>query len=277
MAALLINKVTTRLSKLKGFTLFTIIILGLISCAEQQPIPVVDIGQASFTAKTYTVQAGDTLYSIAFRFSLDAKTLASINDIRSPYTIYPNQILNLKSGQAVAKNGSKASVERVRNSLQNSSSNSSSRNSKVTNTKASNVSGKPTTKSQTMRPSPNEKGWLWPVKGKVIEKFSATKKLNKGIDIAAPLGTPVVSSRSGSVVYAGNRLKGYGNLIIVKHNNDYLSAYAHNKSLLVKEGDWVKQGQKIATLGDSSANQPKLHFEIRKRGKPLNPLSYLGK
>jgi lipoprotein NlpD len=115
------------------------------------------------------------------------------------------------------------------------------------------------------------------VNGQVIAKFSKTKKLNKGIDIAAPIGTAIKSSRSGSVVYAGSRLKGYGNLIIVKHDKGFLSAYAHNQSILVKEGDWVKQGQKIATLGSTASNRPKLHFEIRQSGKPVNPLKYLAR
>ena len=122
-----------------------------------------------------------------------------------------------------------------------------------------------------------DKGWLWPVSGKVVKQYSLQNKLSKGIDIAARTGTAIKSSRSGKIVYAGSALKGYGNLIIVRHDDVYLSAYAHNRVLLVKEGTIVKQGQKIAELGSSGTQSPKLHFEIRKKGKPINPLRLLPK
>ena len=113
----------------------------------------------------------------------------------------------------------------------------------------------------------------WPAKGKVVEEFSEGK--NKGIDIAGKLGDPVQAAADGKVVYAGNSLRGYGNLIIVKHDNTYLTAYAYNRSLLLKEGDSVRKGQKIAEMGDTDANAVKLHFELRVNGKPVNPLPYL--
>lgn len=112
----------------------------------------------------------------------------------------------------------------------------------------------------------------WPAKGKVTGEFSET---NKGIDIAGKVGEPVLAASDGKVVYAGNSLRGYGNLVIVKHDNTYLTAYAHNSKLLVKEGDSVRKGQKIAEMGDTDATSAKLHFELRVNGKPVNPTPYL--
>ena len=112
----------------------------------------------------------------------------------------------------------------------------------------------------------------WPAKGKVTGEFSET---NKGIDIAGKVGEPVLAASDGKVVYAGNSLRGYGNLVIVKHDNTYLTAYAHNSKLLVKEGDTVRKGQKIAEMGDTDTTAAKLHFELRVNGKPVNPTPYL--
>jgi lipoprotein NlpD len=112
----------------------------------------------------------------------------------------------------------------------------------------------------------------WPAKGKVTGEFNET---NKGIDIAGKVGEPVLAAADGKVVYAGNSLRGYGNLVIVKHDNTYLTAYAHNSKLLVKEGDSVRKGQKIAEMGDTDTNSPKLHFELRVNGRPVNPTPYL--
>ena len=112
----------------------------------------------------------------------------------------------------------------------------------------------------------------WPAKGKVSAEFSET---NKGIDIAGKVGEPVLAASDGKVVYAGNSLRGYGNLVIVKHDNTYLTAYAHNSKLLVKEGDAVRKGQKIAEMGDTDTTSAKLHFELRVNGKPVNPTPYL--
>jgi lipoprotein NlpD len=111
-----------------------------------------------------------------------------------------------------------------------------------------------------------------PAKGKITQEFNET---NKGIDIAGKVGEPVLAASEGKVVYAGNSLRGYGNLVIIKHDNTYLTAYAHNSKLLVKEGDAVRKGQKIAEMGDTDATSPKLHFELRVNGKPVNPTPYL--
>jgi lipoprotein NlpD len=117
-------------------------------------------------------------------------------------------------------------------------------------------------------------GWIWPATGKIVAGFSESANL-KGIDIAGKSGQPVVASAAGKVVYAGTGLRGYGKLIIVKHNNTFLSAYAHNKEIAVKEGQQVAKGQKIAEMGDTDADQVKLHFEIRRLGKPVDPAKFL--
>ncbi|MDA9557461.1 peptidoglycan DD-metalloendopeptidase family protein [Vibrio sp.] len=119
------------------------------------------------------------------------------------------------------------------------------------------------------------KRWLWPAKGRVIETFSSGNQGNKGIDIAGQRGQAVLATAAGVVVYSGNALRGYGNLVIVKHNDDYISAYAHNDTLLVKEGQNIASGQKIATMGNSGTSSTRLHFEIRYQGKSVNPMRYL--
>jgi lipoprotein NlpD len=116
--------------------------------------------------------------------------------------------------------------------------------------------------------------WVWPAKGRIVTGFSEAASL-KGIDIAGTAGQPVTASADGKIVYAGTGLRGYGKLIIIKHSSTYLSAYAHNRDILVKEGQQVAKGQKIAEMGNSDADQVKLHFEIRRHGKPVDPLRYL--
>jgi lipoprotein NlpD len=119
--------------------------------------------------------------------------------------------------------------------------------------------------------------WQWPVKGKLVELFSNSAQGNKGIDITNSRGSKIKSAAKGKVVYAGNALRGYGKLVIIKHNDDYLSAYAHNERILVKEQQQINGGDVIATMGDTDANKVMLHFEIRFRGKSVNPLKYLPK
>jgi lipoprotein NlpD len=119
--------------------------------------------------------------------------------------------------------------------------------------------------------------WHWPTQGRIVEGFSVAEQGNKGIDIAGQKGQPVYAASGGKVVYAGSALRGYGKLIILKHDDDYLSAYAHNDELRVKEGDSVKGGAVIANMGSTDAPDVRLHFEIRYRGKSINPMSYLPK
>lgn len=129
------------------------------------------------------------------------------------------------------------------------------------------------------QPGPRDSVWLWPASGPVIKMFDAVtndgETPNKGIDISGNPGDPVIAAAGGKVVYAGSGLRGFGKLVIISHADDYLTAYAHNQALLVKEGDEVSRGQRIAELGSTDADQPKLHFEIRRQGRPLDPMQYL--
>ena len=118
-------------------------------------------------------------------------------------------------------------------------------------------------------------GWAWPASGAIIGRFSSNGSLNKGIDIAGELGQPVLAASGGSVVYAGSGLRGYGELVIIKHSDTYVSAYGHNRRLLVREGQQVKVGQQIAEMGSTGTDRVKLHFEIRRQGKPVDPMQYL--
>ncbi|MDJ0956059.1 MAG: peptidoglycan DD-metalloendopeptidase family protein [Arenicellales bacterium] len=140
----------------------------------------------------------------------------------------------------------------------------------------SSKSSKSTFKSTTPAQISSKSGWIWPVKGPILKRFSA-KAGNKGIDIGGESGRGIRAAADGKVVYAGSGLRGYGKLIIVKHDEVYLSAYAHNSKLLVADGSAVVRGQQIALMGDTGTDRVKLHFEIRQRGKPVNPLKYLPK
>jgi lipoprotein NlpD len=135
-------------------------------------------------------------------------------------------------------------------------------------------SAKPAAAGPTVGSEDDRLDWMWPAKGKVVGTFSDNANL-KGIDISGSAGAPVVASAAGRIVYAGNGLRGYGKLVIIKHNETYLTAYAHNSEIAVKEGDQVARGQKIAEMGNSDADQVILHFEIRRQGKPMDPLKYL--
>lgn len=194
------------------------------------------------------VQKGDTLYSLAKRHHMTTNQLAGSNELRPPYSILPGQKLYLRKPPVVLATKSKSRSKSA---------------PKLPNTADSFSNQHRTVK------------WLWPVKGKIVNRFNSKKNDAKGIDIAGNIGTDVKAAASGKVVYSGNGLISYGNLLIIKHSQSYLSAYAHNRKLLVKEGTVVKAGQKIAELGKSGTEKPKLHFEIRKNGKPVDPLRYL--
>jgi len=220
-----------------------------------------------------TVQKNETLYAIARREGYSHHQLARWNHLRSPYSIKPGQKLRL-SPPASSLGGT----------------HSSTAPSKTT------VSTKPVVKPVTRplklppikatplvavtRPTKalpvKVERWHWPVKGRVIQTYKANDTARKGIGIAGKLGQSVKAAAAGTVVYSGNGLINYGNLIIIKHSHSFLSAYAYNQSLLVKEGDSVKRGQTIAKMGKLEA-KVQLHFEIRRNGKPVNPLYYLPK
>ena len=214
---------------------------------------------------THTVQRGETLYSIAWRYGADYKELAGANSIYYPYTIYPGQQINI--GRRVASTPA-ATPPRT---LPTKTLTPPAKQDRPVVTKP--VRALPVTPPSA--PSADDPSWIWPTNGQVIAKFSSNQPVNKGIDIAGSMGEPVLAAAAGTVVYAGNGLLGYGNLVIVKHNDRFLSAYAHNSKLLVQENQEVKVSQPIAEIGSSGTDKTKLHFEIRLDGKPVDPLTYL--
>jgi lipoprotein NlpD len=198
-----------------------------------------------YGSRRITVRQGDTLYSLAKKHYMPAWKLAMINGIKEPYVLHPGQTLSLKTPVVVSD---------------------SSRNATVQTT--------PVKASQDYT-SLAHVAWRWPVRGRIIGKFNSRKNDAKGINIAGNSGVFIRAAAPGKVVYSGNSLINYGHLVIIKHSRDYLSAYANNRKLLVSEGEMVKAGQKIAELGGAETGSPHLHFEIRKKGKPVDPLRYL--
>ncbi|MFN2361820.1 MAG: peptidoglycan DD-metalloendopeptidase family protein [Marinobacter sp.] len=226
----------------------------------------------------HVVKQGETLYSIAWRYGRDYRELGNANDIKPPYSIKAGQVLRLDVRGTVTSSGdNKSSSKPEVSSSPKPSAPSASRQ------QAPESEPKPTVSKEPDKESPL-KGqtqtvasidWRWPHVGTVIAGYSTSGKVNKGIDIAGKEGDSVKAAASGNVVYAGSGLLGYGNLIIVNHNEHYLSAYAHNRKILVREGEDVKAGQVIAELGNSGTDRPRLHFEIRKNGNPVDPAHYL--
>jgi len=208
------------------------------------------------TPANYRIKKGDTLYSIAWRYGLDYKRIASINKIQSPYRIYAGQKIRLTSGRS-----SQAKAY-------------STKNRKITAKKVSRTAYKKKRTKNSSYAGNSQLHWIWPVKGRVIQYYKPGSG-KKGIDISAAKGSLIKAAEAGKVVYSGHGLVGYGEMVIIKHNEKFLSAYAHNQILLVYEGQIIKKGQNIARLGRSGTDRYKLHFEIRKNGTPVNPVNYL--
>lgn len=235
----------------------------------------------------HLVTKSETLFSIAWRYGIDYKTLAARNTIGSPYVIYPGQKLSLwKSIPSTVKTRVRnPSVKKYKPVPAKIVKKSTKPSPKKVIKKAPAKVAKITNRSRTKTParvgpskvqSQQSMGkWRWPAKGKLLVRFSGARGLKRGVDIGGVLGESVIAAAAGKVVYAGSGLRGYGQLIIVKHNDMFLSAYGHNKKLRVKEGEYVKGGQRIADKGNSGADRVKLHFEIRKNGVPVDPLKYL--
>lgn len=268
------------------------ILPGCSSRTAPAPVTTIELRQnfynernkGSLHASQYTVRKGDTLYAIAFRAGLDVRKLAAANNIANPYIIYPGQVLKLTVSQRQTKPSRQtvAKTTPAKKTVSQTKSNSSVKASKpVAPKKQTGYVQTASNNKITNKPLPALNNslvqWQWPVKGKVIAGFSYQEQGNKGIDIAGVAGSRVNAAASGQVVYAGNALRGYGNLLIIKHNDDYLSAYAHNRKLLVQERQMVSAGQQIAEMGQSDATDVRLHFEIRYRGGSVDPLKYLPK
>lgn len=269
-----------------------------------------EIPKGSFAGDVYTVKHGDTLFYVAWITGNDYRTLAAKNNIVEPFHLSVGQVLKVGGG---VNNSIQATTEHktATNTLFNKQHNDSvpsikSTASKESSSKRGEVGGSSTNINKTASTVSSNTGisasgtvtkqssnntnkissgvsstssanivWRWPAMGTIIEEFSSSGEGNKGIDIAGSRGQSVVSAADGLVVYAGNALRGFGNLIIIKHNSDYISAYAHNDSMLVSEQQEVKAGQKIATMGSSGASSVRLHFEVRYKGRSVNPLLYL--
>jgi len=226
----------------------------------------------------YRVKGGDTLFAIAFRYGIDYKTLGQINRIPAPYVIYPQQKIRLKASTKIAKSSGKtssssSSASKTNTRAKQSSSSKQAQVVKRTSKPKVNVTTKNASKGKVPRKS--NLNWRWPIKGFVVRSFSNAGVSSKGIDVKGITGKPVRAAEDGVVVYSGNGLIGYGNLVIVKHNETYLSAYAYNQSILVKEQQVVKAGDSLAIIGGKGEERPLLHFEIRRDGQPIDPLTVL--
>lgn len=243
---------------------------------REQTAPAVVIDTTPVGANEYRVRPGDTLYSIAFRHQVDFRELAQWNGIPNVDLIHPNQVLRLVPPSVVKpvppENGDVAT--------------------------AGMTLPPPVLKPQPLPPvalgssppaatppaarapaptpvvPPASGGWTWPTNGVVTGGYAPARG-QKGLEFSGRVGQPVVAASAGKVVYSGNALKGYGELIIIKHDEVFLSAYGYNRTRLVKEGDTVQAGQPIAEMGEGPERKPMLHFEIRERGKPVNPVTYL--
>ena len=197
--------------------------------------------------QTHIVRKGETLFSIAWRYGKNTQDIARWNRLGNGSLIYPGQVLRLNGSAASGRPSSRSTPS------------------------ASRPPPRPLP-SIPAQPAPK---WSWPTQGRINVGFGAKPGTGTGVLINGKAGQSIKAAAPGRVVYAGSGLIGYGKLIIVKHNDTYLSAYGYNASLLVKEGDEIKKGQKIATMGEGPERKPRLHFEIRRNGKPVNPRQYL--
>ena len=232
------------------------------SNVAQPPISDRSAGPA-WTPNSHRVRPGETLYSIAFQYGMRYETLAQWNGLRSPYTIKVGQTLRLKPSVASAR--------------------AAPRSNSSTSASSDSVKQPPATRASQPSPSPppaqktSTITWQWPAQGPILRTFQGNSHGKKGIEIGGGRGQAVRAAGPGRVVYAGSGLVGYGRLIIIKHDARFLSAYGFNDKLFVQEGSQVHAGQVIAEMGSSGTNRVQLHFEIRRDGKPVDPLQYLPK
>jgi lipoprotein NlpD len=232
----------------------------------------------------YVVKRGDTLYSIAWRHRLDYHLVAAWNRIKGPeYRIYPGQQIRLRPPPLTPPRKNTTAVQAKPKTPVVSQAPVVIKPSKPRAQPTDEVKRQTqvavTTKRDTATRAPQGRlklDWRWPTIGKVVQTFSAEDPERKGVRISGRSGQPVVAIEAGRVVYSGSGLVGYGNLVIIKHDNQYLSAYGYNKKLLVQEGDKVARGEQIAQMGSPrNGAESMLHFEIRKEGKPIDPLPLL--
>lgn len=279
-------------SKIAGPVFAVSLLTGCVTSPAH--IPVLDLTVNNSTdLYRHEVQKGESLYAIAAQYGLSFHELATNNNISAPYIIQPGQYLYFGSQQPKPPKAEELALKNrsVKEKLHRDT------DPKITTTKVTEQLPKKTVfstshqsstvvesalnKKQTVSISqpPNrlvdDITWQWPASGGLISDFSIETDRHRGIAIGGDIGESVVATASGKVIYSGVGLAEYGKLIIIRHDSRYLSAYAHNQSLLVNEGEMVKAGQQIAELGSTGTNEPKLHFEIRQNGKPVDPLLFL--
>lgn len=259
------------------WTVCALIVLSLlIACAgDSKPPPgsPVELSKVDIETRFYVVKKGNTLSGIGLQTGHHYRELAVWNQIVPPYTIYPGQKIRLFGSNASSRSTSSRKTK-------NKTSTRSGRSTRKNTVSRKNGPTVSTNEKKRSPPSAEEKAkkslkivWMWPIKGVIVRNYFLTG--SKGIDISGEPGQPVRAAAAGKVVYSGQGLASYGNLVIVKHSEKFLSAYANNRRLLVKEGDHVRTGQTIAEVGAVAGKRPSLYFEIRKFGKPVNPISYL--
>ncbi|MEM9305133.1 MAG: peptidoglycan DD-metalloendopeptidase family protein [Pseudomonadota bacterium] len=289
---------------LRGVAIVVCLALLLGACRSKAPAPIYDRTSnpykraAESTTRIarppkYVVRRGDTLYAIAWRYGLDFRELARWNGIGDPFTIFVGETLDLEEPRRMPSvRGSEATAVAVPDRAPAPAPREPERTPPQTRSEPVTQAPAPTQRSTpapaarppaASRPAPTpppaasggEVRWRWPADGPVLSSFSASDANRKGIDIGGQGGDPVRAAAAGEVVYSGAGLVGYGELIIIKHDERYLSAYGHNRKRLVSEGDRVEAGAVIAEMGDTGADRPMLHFEIRDKGKPRDPMGYL--
>lgn len=247
-----------------GLTLF---LLAGCTASFSASAPVMDRTWL-LTRKFHQVNAGDTLYSVAREYDQSVADLATLNQLTPPWTLHPGQQLLLVDQGEHRPEEEPSLAKRKKYDFSSSQG------------MANGVESAPSVRSGSqagsfVRAVVQKTEWLWPVRGPVLTAFSIDKKRYTGIAIAGSMGEAVRATASGKVVYSGAGLVGYGYLVIVRHAGRYISAYGHNSRLLVRQGEWVQAGQKIAELGSTGTDSPKLYFEIRHKGIPVDPLDLL--
>lgn len=252
-----------------------------VRSAEPRVTPTVTDDSTSPRPGTYVVKPGDTLIRIALEHGQNWRDVARWSGLENPNLIEVGQVLRVappppEPGSAVAQAVTPASRAETRPLTTPGAASGSSPVAGAAASGASAATGPATATATAPIPAKepdDDLNWMWPAAGPVLASFDEGK--NKGVVIGGKAGDPVLASADGRVVYAGSGLRGYGNLVIVKHNNTFLTAYAHNQVLVVKEDQVVRRGQKIAEMGSSDADRVQLHFEVRRQGKPVDPTRYL--
>ncbi|MCS5708388.1 peptidoglycan DD-metalloendopeptidase family protein [Candidatus Berkiella cookevillensis] len=278
-----------KIKKIISISVLAMLSAGCFSSKIVDPAPVYSLPiKAESVPEFHTVKEGESLYTVAWIYDLDYHKIASNNYLSSKASIYPGQKIYLKRPAPVhgARPIAQQSIEirpvnakpqqaTIDQKPVNTSSVAKTPTPATSSTQPANQAAKPASVAINNNQKNNAQ-WLWPTNAKITKLFSVKEQeYNKGIDFSGNLNDPIYATKAGKVVYSGEGLRGYGKLIIIKHDELYLSAYAHNNELLVREGDEVAQGKIIARMGKTDSPHVKLHFQIRKNGQPVDPSGYL--